>query len=311
MSHYFEEPREWSGPSRDPNDEQFGDIIDPISLTDADDYELAIVGEPYDGGHIVGRPGARKGPDILRKALAGTKTHHLDNGPVKQLGDLGDIRYPMGQSVSEAQRAFVEITRQVHETSLTPVFFGGDHSLAYSNVMPLLEQHESVGVINLDSHTDVREFIDGQPHTGTPFRQLIEAGLDRYVQLGARQFGLSTPYVEYAREQNATIVTAEQIGRNLDQPIETALEAMNDVDAIYISFDVDVLDTIAAPGTSSTEPGGLLSREVNQIIRALAMDSRIAGFGVYEFSPMLDAEDRTAIAGARAVAHFLSGFQQR
>lgn len=311
MSQDFEKPREWRGPSRDPNDEQFGDIIDRITLEDAENYELAIVGEPYDGGHIVGRPGARKGPDVLREALAGTKTHNLENGPVTTIGDLGDIRYPMGQSVSEAQKAFMETTKKVHETSLVPIFFGGDHSLAYSNVAPLLEQHESVGVINLDSHTDVREFIDGQPHTGTPFRQLLDAGLDSYVQLGARQFGLSTPYVEYARERNATIVTAEQFGRDIDQTIETALEAMEGVEAIYISFDVDVLDTIAAPGTSSSEPGGVLSREVNQVLRALATDSRIAGFGIYEFSPMLDAENRTAIAGARAAAHFFSGFQQR
>ncbi len=311
MPGLFDKPGQWNAPSRDPNDEQFGDIVDVISLDRADQYDVALVGEPYDEGHILGRPGTRTGPDELRAALAGTKTHHRDNGPVTTIADLGDIPYPKGSTVEEAQTVFLETTRRIHQTSLTPVFLGGDHSLAYSNVAPLLDQHSSVGVINLDSHSDLREFIDGQPHTGTPFRQLIEAGLDSYVQVGARQFGLSTPYVEYAEQKDVTTVTAEAVGRDIDSAIQTAFDAVSDVDTLYISFDVDVLDTMTAPGTSSSEPGGLLSREVNQLLRAFGEDDRVRGFGVYEFSPMLDTDQLTAVAGGRGIAHFLSGFQQR
>jgi len=191
------------------------------------------------------------------------------------------------------------------------LFLGGDHSLAFPNAAPLLDHHNSVGVINVDSHTDVRERIDGQPHTGTPFRQLIEVGIDAYVQIGARQFGLSTPYVEYANKKDLSIITAEDVARDFDESLKVAQSAVSDVDALYISFDVDVLDTTTAPGTSSTEPGGLLSREVNMLLRELGADDRISGFGIYEFSPMLDHHDLTAISGARAVAHFLSGFQQQ
>jgi formiminoglutamase/agmatinase len=307
----FEIPPEWRAPSRDPNDEQFGDIVDIITFDQADEYNIALVGEPYDEGHIVGRPGARKGPEALREVLMGVKTHHRDDGPVTAIGDLGDIRYSMGNTVTAALDEITETTQRVHETSLTPVFLGGDHSLAYANVAPLLDLYESVGVVNLDSHTDVREFIDGQPHTGTPFRQLIERGLDAYAQIGARQFGLSTPYVEYADKHDVTVVTAEAVGRDLDRALRTALDAMANVEALYVSFDVDVLDTTTAPGTSSTEPGGLLSREVNQLLRALTADDRVAGVGVYEFSPMLDAEEVTGIATGRAVAHAISGLQQR
>ena len=309
MKDLFDQSHAWNAPSRDPKDEQFGDIVELTSLDSAGEYDCVLVGEPYDGGHIVGRPGARKGPDVLRQQLEGTKTHHYYNGPIQSIGDLGDIVYPMGQTVSDAQNAFLDVTTEIHAQDTLPVFLGGDHSLAYPNAKPLLEQHDSVGVINLDSHADVRTFIDGQPHTGTPFRQLIDEGLDAYTQVGARQFGLSSPYVEYLDEHDVEVITAEEVSLDIEDSIDRALSAVEDVDAVYVSFDVDVLDTSTAPGTSSTEPGGLLSREVNYILRSIAQDPRIAGVGIYEFSPMLDSDDVTAIAGGRALTHFLSGYQ--
>ncbi len=307
----FTSSHTWTAPSTDPNDEQFGDIVEPTDLDGMDEYECVIVGEPYDEAHIVGRPGARRGPKALREALEGTKTHHFENGPVESIGDLGDIAYPMGHTVLDAQSAFLEVTERVHAREALPVFFGGDHSLAYPNVRPLLDRYDSVGVINLDSHSDVRTFIDGQPHTGTPFRQLIEDGLDAYAQIGARQFGLSSPYVEYLDEHGVEVITAEEASFDIDESVRRARAAMDDVEAIYVSFDVDVLDTSTAPGTSSSEPGGLRSLEVYRILRLLAEDQRITGFGVYELSPMLDSNDVTVNTSARGVAHFLSGYQSR
>jgi formiminoglutamase/agmatinase len=307
----FSQPSEWRGQSRDPNDEQLADVATRTSLADADAYGTVIVGEPYDGGHTLGRPGARTAPEHLRRALAGTKTHYYGDGPIRSVGDLGDVTFPHGQTVADTQSALGEATERVHDVDALPVFLGGDHSLAYPNVAPLLDRHDSVGVINLDSHADVRERIDGQPHTGTPFRQLYERGLAEYVQVGARGFGLSTPYVDYLEEKGATVLTAETVADDLGGAVDTALAAMADVDAVYVSFDVDVLDATTAPGTSSAEPGGLFSREVNQLLRSLAEDERVCGLGVYEFSPMLDDNGTTARAAARAVAHFLIGCQRR
>jgi len=307
----FTPPPEWRGQSRDPNDEQLGDVATRTSLADADDHDAVIVGEPYDGGHTLGRPGARTAPEHLRRALAGTKTHHYGDGPIRSIGDLGDATFPHGRTVADTQSAVRETTERVHDVDALPVFLGGDHSLAYPNVAPLLDRHDSVGVINLDSHADVRERIDGQPHTGTPFRQLYERGLAEYVQVGARGFGLSTPYVEYLEEKGTTVLTAEAVADDPEGAVDTALTAMADVDAVYVSFDVDVLDATTAPGTSSAEPGGLFSREVNQLLRSLAEDESVCGLGVYEFSPMLDDNGTTARAAARAIAHFLIGRQRR
>ena len=74
-------PPEWTGPSADPNDTQFGDVVERATLAAADDLDVVVVGEPYDGA-VIGRPGAAAAPAAIREALAATKTHHVGIGPV-------------------------------------------------------------------------------------------------------------------------------------------------------------------------------------------------------------------------------------
>lgn len=299
----------WSAPSDDPHDEQFGDIVEPTTLADADEYEAVLVGEPYDGA-VIGRPGARAGPAAIRAALTSVKTHHFDAGPVSSLGDLGNIDVPDGRRVEHVQEAIQSVTERIHRTGALPVFLGGDNSLTYPNVAPLLGQwtaevETSVGVISLDTHLDCRR-VEGQPSSGSPYRQLTEAGLDQMVVLGAGHFETSTGYAQYLHEQNNQIVTAEEVGDDPVQAADRALTAVEDTTQLYLSVDMDVLDVTAAPGVSAPTPGGITSRELFRMIRLLASDPRLAGMELVETAPPLDENGRTVEAAARTVAHALS-----
>ncbi|GAA0290636.1 formimidoylglutamase [Halarchaeum salinum] len=296
-------PPDWSGPSSDPADEQFGDIVSGVDSDTADEFDAILVGEPYDGA-VISRRGAAEGPEALRNALAAVKTHHFDSGPVNSVADFGDIDVPSG-SVAEVQDAVQDVTEAVHALDALPVFLGGDNSLTVPNVAPLLED-SSVGVLNVDAHLDVREVRDG-PTSGTPYRQLHEAGLDSYACIGARHFETSTAYHDYVRENGGTVVTGEAVAADLPKAVNRALSALDDVDRIYCSVDIDVLDA-AYGGSSAPTPGGLLPRELFRLVRLVAADERIAGFELVECAPPLDTSGRTVDAAARTVAHFLSGW---
>ncbi|PSP79148.1 formimidoylglutamase [Halobacteriales archaeon QS_1_68_20] len=310
----FRQTYGWSGPSGDPNDEQFGDVVERTSADAVGEYDAVLVGEPYDGA-VIGRKGARRGPAALRAALAGTKTHHFDAGPVGRVGDLGDVAWLANRMPGDAtagvagvQRRVRGATAQVHEAAgdgPLPVFLGGDNSLTYPNAAPLLDR--GLGVINLDAHLDVRAVRDG-PTSGTPYRQLFEDGLDAYACLGARHFETSTAFHDFVRERGGEVVTSEEVGEDAVGAADRALDAMDGVEAVYVSVDLDVLDAAAAPGVSAPTPGGLTTRELYRVLRLLASDDRVAGFEVVECAPRLDDGDRTARAGARAVAHFLAGY---
>ncbi|WP_058994564.1 formimidoylglutamase [Haloarcula sp. CBA1127] len=296
-------PSPWTAPSGDPNDEQFGDIVETATLTTAGEYDAVLVGEPYDGA-VIGRAGARAGPTALRRELGGTKTHHIERGPVHAVADLGDIEIPAG-GVAQVQRAVRSLTARIHATSAVPVFLGGDNSLTFPNAAPLVAD-DTVGVVSFDAHLDCRAVQD-EPTSGTPYRQLHDAGLDTLAVVGARHFETSTAYHDYLAEQGGTVLPPESVADEPAGAVDDALTALGDVDAVYVSLDLDVLDAAAAPGVSAPTPGGLSTRELFRMLGRVASDDRVAGFEVVECAPPLDAGNRTARAGARAVAHFLSG----
>ncbi|MCO8242634.1 MULTISPECIES: formimidoylglutamase [unclassified Haladaptatus] len=306
-------PSEWRGTSADPNDEQFGDIVEPIEELDDDvlaQYDAVLLGEPFDHA-VIGRKGAVDGPAALRETLAGVKTHHFDAGPVESVGDVGDVMLMLddeGVKVTTEllQRKAGVLAKRLHDADTLPVFLGGDNSFTYPNAAPLLEDG-SLGVINFDAHLDVREVRD-DPTSGTPYRQLFDAGLDSYACVGARHFETSSAYADYVRECGGAIVTAEEVGDDSVSAIDTALDSMSDVDAIYVSVDVDVLDAAFAPGVSAPTPGGISTRELFRMLRLVAADDRVAGFEVVECAPSLDHDELTVKAGARAIAHFLSTY---
>jgi formimidoylglutamase len=300
----------WESTATDPVDETFGDVVERAGLRDLQDdgeADVVIAGEPFDAA-VIGRRGAATGPSGIRTALAGVTTHSFDAGSAAAdlaIRDLGDADVSSIDAAS-IQRRVAALAEDVHHLDALPVFLGGDNSLTYANVSPLLDGG-SVGIVNFDAHLDVRE-VRETPTSGTPYRQLLEAGLDAYACVGARHHETSTPYVEYVRERGGEILTAETVGRNPDAALDWTSTALSDVDAVYVSVDCDVLDAGAAPGVSAPTPGGLTTRELFRLVRQLGGEDRLAGVEVVECAPPLDSDDRTARAAARTVAHFIAGY---
>lgn len=293
---------DWSGPSNDPNDIQFGDIITPTTLDNASEFDAVLVGEPYDGA-VIGRPGTADGPAAIRDALAGVKTHHFDRGPVTGVGDLGDIDLP--DTDPETVQSTVEAeTTEIHDCATLPVFLGGDNSLTYPNVAPLLDDG-SVAVLSFDAHLDCRAIQD-HPTSGTPYRQLHDDGLDTLSVLGARHFETSTEYHTYLMRQNGQVTSAADLTTDPRTVVESVLADVS-ADTVYVSVDVDVLDATAAPGVSAPTPGGVSSTALFEAVRVAASDDRLAGLEVVECAPPLDDSGRTVDAAARIVAHLLGG----
>ncbi|MFB6284653.1 MAG: agmatinase family protein [Halobacteria archaeon] len=360
----------WWSESSDPNDRLLGDVLENVEPdmvsggTDGDAFDAVFIGEPYDGA-VIGRKGARKGPRALREELEDLKTYSYDVGEVFTgteaagnreeastenseglvIGDLGDVSFlrEVGDDtpVRVIQKQVLDVTREVYGWNVFPVFLGGDNSMTVPNVLPLMEDGD-VGVVSLDAHLDCRE-VHGHPTSGTPYRQLLENGLEGLAVVGARDFETSGVYHDYLMEQGGEVFTAGEVSRSHGKGgrdgggsrlsdgggsgvsdgggskpsgrtgdlVEDILSSLGDVETIYVSLDCDVLDAAVAPGVSAPTPGGLSSRELYGILRELGSDQRVAGFEVVECAPSLDRDGVTVKAASRAVAHFLAGVATR
>ncbi|SNR37214.1 formimidoylglutamase [Halorubrum vacuolatum] len=312
---------DWESPATDPNDETFGDVVVGISPERADDSTLAghdvvLLGEPFDAA-VIGRRGAADGPDAIRESLAGLKRHRFGSSTdatdaTAAIGDLGNVAVDHGTVNSDDERdairsAVESVTGRLHRSEAVPIVLGGDNSLTVPNVMPLLSEtdaDETVGVCNLDAHLDVRE-VQEKYTSGTPYRELLEAGLDVYVVAGARDFETAAKYAEFVDDHDGTVVTADELGHRPAAARDRIRTAIADVDHLYVSVDCDVLDATAAPGVSAPTPGGLTSRELFALIDSLVADPRLRGFEIVECAPPLDSGGRTVDTVARAVARVL------
>jgi arginase family enzyme len=116
----------------------------------------------------------------------------------------------------------------------------------------------------------------------------------------------SRPGMKVARERGSTVITisdVEELG--IERAVEIALEcAWKDAEAVFLSFDIDSIDSGFVPGTGSPEPGGLLPREALKALRMVAREG-ICGMEVVEIAPPYDVSDMTAQLGARAIMDVL------
>jgi formimidoylglutamase len=294
---------EWDGPSDDP-DERFGDVVETRPLS-AVDTPTVFVGEPYDGA-VVGRRGTSEGPAAIRRSLARTRTHHVGSGPVASVADAGDVEIP-DDDVRAVQRAVRSVAEEVHAADAIPVFLGGDGSLTHPNAAPLLDDG-TVGVLSFDAHLDCRP-VDDEPTNRTAYRQLFAAGLDALSVVGVRHFETATAEHDFLHDRRGHVVTPVEVATAPLDALDDAIAALGDVDVIYVSLDVDVLDAAAAPGTSAATPGGVSTRELYRMLYHVTHHGRVAGFEVVECAPALDRDRLTVDASARAVAHFIAGLE--
>ena len=110
--------------------------------------------------------------------------------------------------------------------------------------------------------------------------------------------------LDYVRAHGIDVVSIDEIwARGTNSAVERALSvAGNGTDGIYLSIDIDALDSAFAVGTCTPTPGGLTARELIELVRGIAAQGLI-GVDIVEVAPSLDptsaATSATAKMGAR------------
>ena len=297
----------------------------PEDLT-AGEIEVAICGVPWDGTQIT-RSGSHAGPLGIRLAdyspspLQGALHQSVRVDPFKELrvADYGDSEIYVGDTM----RTFSAVTKFISEiagTGAKPFILGGDHGITWPNVTGLAEVHGygRIGVVHFDAHADTAPDMMGVLAShGTPMRRLIESGAVKgknFVQIGLRGYWPDPPVLAWMEEQGMrTHFMAEIEKRGFDVVLEDAVnEAMENVDYLFLSVDVDVADPAYAPGTGSPEPGGLTSRELLRAVRRLSAEVGIVGMDVVEVAPVMDSGNSiTALLASRCVLEALTGTAMR
>jgi agmatinase len=274
-------------------------------------HRFAIAGIPFDGA-VTNRPGARFGPQEIRRAslmLCDGIHPYFDVSPLGYLGDAGDMRLPNASPLPEVRSAI-----QSQAAALMArhhcVFIGGDHSVTLPLLRAASAQHGPVALIHFDAHCDTWSDHFGEPSGhGTWTYEAIQEGLvDRAktVQIGIRSSGERAAR-EYVKDQGGAIYTARDLrgkdGAHLGDIIAEIRKRIGQ-QPCYLTLDIDCLDPAFAPGTGTPEPGGMTSSQVLTFLEELAPLNFI-GMDCVEVAPAYDHAELTSNAAAQFVWTYL------
>ncbi len=281
-------------------------------VTDLAGVHAAVFGIPWDGGASF-RGGARFGPEGVRSASGMIRTYN----PVQKVqvfGALSTIDYgdaPTAPGYIEETLERVEaFVRPIAESPAIPVAIGGDHSMTLAELRALAAVHGPLGLVHLDSHTDLWDSYNGLPYShGTMFRRALEQGIldpARVLQAGMR----GSLYGEADEEIPGALGVETIPWTALAEmtPDELAARARDRLGPgpAFLSLDVDFVDAAFCPGTGTPEVGGPTSFEALRYLRALTgLD--FVGYDVVEVAPAYDGPGQvTGLFAANAVFEMLS-----
>ena len=280
-------------------------------LEDVGRAAVAVMGAPFDSGTSY-RPGARFGPAAVRAAskLLRPYAPELDVHPweERQVADAGDAAinpFDLEAAVSDVERAAAAVL----EASDQLVTIGGDHTIALPLLRAVHARHGQCALVHFDAHLDTWDTYFGASFThGTPFRRAAEErllDLEHSLHVGIRgSLYSSSDLVEDASLGYAVITTARIAGEGVPRAIELIRDRVGDR-PLYVSVDIDVLDPAHAPGTGTPEPGGLTTRELQELLRGLDGLAILAA-DVVEVSPPYDHAELTALAAAQVAYELLA-----
>ncbi len=277
---------------------------------------IRIIGVPMDLGQR--RRGVDMGPSALRYAGLQERLSNLG----WNVTDSGNIAVPVMEQVNRDAdddrahnaAAIGAVCRTLHHqvkhalaAGEIVITLGGDHSVALGTVSAALTQPGKVGVLWIDAHGDFN--TPATTPSGNVHGMVVTALMgmcppeftigdvrlrsDQIVQIGIRDLDAAEK-VALVRS-DIKVMTMRDVDENgMAAVVRAALNALGNVDAIHVSFDMDSLEPKVAPGVGTPVPGGLTYREAHLLLEMLADDGRVRSLDIVEVNPILDEHNATA-----------------
>jgi len=224
-----------------------------------------------------------------------------------------------------------------------PIVLSGDHSSALGTISGIKKAYpnKKLGVIWIDAHADIHSpytspsgNIHGMPlaaalgldHTHIHVNEISDDTISHWtdlknigvngpklipnhlVYLGLRDFEPAEKQViEAASISNYTVKKLREQG--LQNTLDTIIKKLEDVDYLYVSFDVDSMDCDQISyGTGTPVKSGFLPDEINQILQQLVSTNKVICLEIAEINPLLDNKGNKM---AETAFQILSDFEQQ
>ncbi len=278
--------------------------------------KVRIVGVPLDLG--ADRRGIDMGPDALRndglvQRIAELGVEVEDSGniyvPRWSIAPPDNPKLKHYEDVLCACRKVRDFVSQAITDGVFPLVIGGDHSIAMGTTAALSQHYSKIGMIWIDAHGDFNTedtTISGNIH-GMSFATSVGRGTKRLVGqmgrtrvcepncvlIGARD--IDPLERELLRQSKVTVFTMREIDElGMFKVMKKAMKiACDGTDALHVSFDLDSMDPLDAPGVGTPVQGGITYREAHLAMEMISECGKLKSLEVVELNPILDRYNNT------------------
>ncbi|MBI3295652.1 MAG: formimidoylglutamase [Deltaproteobacteria bacterium] len=311
-----------------PGDPRLGEWVIPLAqasdLPKSPRTTIALMGSPDDTGVRLnhGRPGAHQGPDAIRRQLYKlTPPADVNWEAAIQLFDGGNIRLSgdIRKTHENAKRRAQELTARAD----VMIALGGGHDFAAPHFQGLADglrdrggKPPRLGLINVDPHLDVRELEAGNPHSGTPFRELVDSQClksSNLTQFGYRRNRNSRAHLDYCRKQKMGLLSFEELRsdkKTVAAQFKQALDRLA-LRCSHVGVTIDMDSCPDAEGTSAAPVLGFSAAELCAFAEVAGNHKKVCYLELAEVAPPLDTHERSARIAAEVIYAFLVSLSGR
>lgn len=272
-----------------------GPFLDRNWMGQNPDYassDIIMLGMPFDGT-VSYRPGSRFAPEQIRLASWGLEEYspyfdkHLEDC---NFHDAGDLEFPLGNT-KKSLDVIRQNVEEIYKDGKRVFGIGGEHLVTLPEIQAISKYVDNLAIVHFDAHTDLREEYLGEPfsHSAVIRHSAEIIGFENLKQIGIRS-GMKEEF-ELMKKYNTLIHEHKELDVFKDKNI-------------FVTVDLDVLDTSIMPGTGTPEVGGL---DFNQLVGWFKYLSQfnIIGADVVELAPDYDASGASTAVATKVIRELL------
>ena len=229
--------------------------------------------------------GTSKGPKKIIEASHQVELfdEDLNNEPYKHIGIKTLEPFPIKKNMADALKQIENINKILLDKKKFPLTLGGEHSLTPGAIRPFIKKFGKICLLHFDAHADLRNSYNNNKFShASAIRRCLDNPNVSVVSFGIRNISLSeTSFLRKNKKRIKIFWAKDKANWNLNQ-----FKKIIKNKKLYLTFDVDGLDSSLMPATGTPEPGGLFWNETIRIIKIAAQSSQIVGADINELSPI-------------------------
>ena len=229
--------------------------------------------------------GTKNGPKEIIKASHQVELYdeELHCEPYKKIGIKTLKPFKINEDIKKALKQISDINEKILNKKLFPITFGGEHSITPGCINPFVKKYKKLCLLHFDAHADLRESYNGSKFShASAIKRCLDYKNVSVISFGIRNISASEISCLKKNYSRINIFWAkDKMKWNLNK-----FKKMIKGKTVYLTFDVDGLDSSIMPATGTPEPGGLLWNETLNIIKIASKNSNIVGADINELAPI-------------------------